>query len=393
MFTVRCLLIALAVGLCGSPSAVSADLDAPMKSVEKIRGLRFLGPVRTEAIDRGELPKRLREQVAASMPYSPAEWEDVLEALMLVDAPAVPARQAQLFDQLIEVYESQVLAYYDPSVRTYYSIRQPPPAMAGLPAGLNAEEGVIVHELVHALQDQHFAIGAKDRALRHDADAALAYHALLEGEASLVMMAYMLEKGGASFADVVSSPIFDGVLETAAGAEIPIGPDTPRYFAEMLKFPYLRGLRFVVHAYRRGGWKELDRVHANPPQSTREILHPEDFFERRFSGTTFSSAPAPGVRQLLSVEHLGEFHWGFLAGAANARGWAGDHVTIALNSGCEPTVLTETKWESAVAAQRFRDAYVDALDKKGVGTYAVVDGVRVRVAYGNDLALARRFVQ
>jgi len=385
--------MALVVGLCGLPPALSADLDASMKSVEKIRGLRFLGPVRTEAIERSELPKRLREQVATSMPYSPEEWEDVLRALFLVDEPVVPARQAQLFAQLIEVYESQVLAYYDPSVSTYYSIRQPPPAMAGLPAGLNAEEGVIVHELVHALQDQHFAIGVKDRALRHDADAAMAYHALLEGEASLVMMAYMLEKGGASFDEVVESPLFDGVLATAAGAEIPIGPTTPRYFAEMLKFPYLQGLRFVVHAYRRGGWKELDRVHRDPPESTREILHPEDYFERRFSGTAFSSAPAAGVRQILSVEHLGEFHWGFLAGAANARGWIGDHVTIALNSGCEPTVLVETRWESSTAAQRFRDAYVDALDARGVGTYAAVDGGRVRVAYGNDLALARRFVQ
>lgn len=389
MFTVRNFLTALALVVLGVHPVLSAELEQAMRAVERVRGLAFRHPVTAVTIDRRELPGRLREQVARSMPYSPEEWEEILRALLLVDG-----QQTQLFSGLIELYESQVLAYYDPWTGTYYSIREPPPAMtAQFVEGLSVDEGVVVHELMHALQDQHFAIGVKDRALRHDADATMAYHALLEGEASLVMMAYMLERSGASFDDVARSTQFDDVLATAATADIAIGSSTPPYFAEMLKFPYLQGLRFAVYAYRRGGWKELDRVHANPPTSTREILHPEDYFERRFSGKPFSAIPAAGVARALSVEHLGEFHWGILAGVENARGWVSDHVTIAQNAACEPTVLVETRWESETAARRFRDAYVNALDSRGVGTYAATDGVTVRVAYGTDAGLSRRFVQ
>ena len=48
-----------------------------------------------------------------------------------------------------------------------------------------------------------------------------------------------------------------------------VDPAAPKYFTDMLQFPYLDGLSFVVAAYRRGGWKELDRIHTNPPRSTR----------------------------------------------------------------------------------------------------------------------------
>jgi hypothetical protein len=388
MVAVRKLIVAAAFALLVAPAALPADLDEAIRSLERIRGLRFRHPVTTVAIDRSELPTRLREQVVRSMPYTPGEWEEILEALLLVE-PDKP----ELLSTLIDLYESQVLAYYDPATRTYYSIRQLPPAIAQLPEGLRAEQGVVVHELMHALQDQHFSIGAKDLALRHDADAALAYHALLEGEASLVMMAFMLEKAGADFAEVAKSPMFDTLLSGAAGADLTISSTTPAYFAEMLKFPYLEGLKFTLAAYRRGGWKELDRIHADPPLSTREILHPDDYFARRFARTPFSRKPAGTVSRLLSVEHLGEFHWRILAGAENARGWKSDSVTIAQNAACETTVLADTRWESAEAAQKFHDAYVRALDAKGVGAISSVDGDRVRVAYGADLSLARRFAQ
>ena len=387
MSKVRHLFIAISIFLL-AVRGDSASLDESMRALEKIRGLRFKQPVTTVAIDRDELPGRLRDQVTRTMPYSPEEWESILEALMLVE----PAPE-ELLSTLVDVYEAQVLAYYDPATKTYYSIKQLPAAIANLPEGFRAEEGVVVHELMHALQDQHFAIGAKDVELRDDADASLAYHALLEGEASLVMMAYMLEKAGADFAETAKSPMFDALLSSASAADLAISPSTPPYFAAMLKFPYLDGLRFAMEAYRRGGWKELDRIHADPPSSTREIFRPADYFERRLASPSFPRQPDAGVTRFLSVEHLGEFHWRLLAGPANVRGWLNDHVTIAQNAACESTVLVDTRWESQEDALRFHDAYVRALDAKGVGALSSVDASRVRVAYGADLDLARRFLK
>ena len=255
-----------------------------------------------------------------------------------------------------------------------------------------AEGGVIVHELMHALQDQHLSIGRRALELRKDTDASLAYHAVLEGEASLVMLAYMLEQAGADFDTLVREPLFDGLLGSSAAADLIVGSPAPRYFIESLKFPYLEGLRFVVHAYRRGGWPAVDLVHANPPRSTREILHPEDYFERRFSPAEFEPLPPLPVEPL-SVERLGEFHWAYLLGKENARGWTADRVTIVQDASCAPTVLVEVSWASEQAAQRFVNAYMDLLDQRGFGYLSRRDGVDVRLAYGADLDLMRRFLQ
>jgi hypothetical protein len=383
------LLAVLAVSLLVLPPAPAhaAELDEFMKSVEEIRGLPFKGEVKSVTIDRSELPGRLRDQLTRTLPYSIDQWAEILEALLLIEGEREGA-----FDELLSLYESQVLAYYDPDTRTFYALSQPPPAMEGLPEGFSAKEGVIVHELVHALQDQHQGIGRRALDLRRDTDASLAYHAILEGEATLVMLAYLLEKNGLDFDTVVRQPVFDGLMGSATSAEFMFDDSSPRYFVESLKFPYLDGLRFVLHAYRRGGWAELDRVYANPPGSTREILHPEIYFERRFKAEPFKPVPSLPV-DYLTVEHLGQFHWNFLLGAENARGWKSDRVTIAQDVFCDKTVLVETTWDSAEEAQRFLRAYMNLLDGRGIGFLSSRDGSRVRLAYGADRSVMERFLR
>ncbi len=362
-------------------AAWPATIDEEIRAVERIRGLRFLSAIKTVEIDRRDLPRRLREQFARSLPYSMEDWTEVLRALRLVGEDA---GGESVVSSLLDLYQSQVLAYYDPPSKTFYTVRQLPEAMKSLPMSGMLDSGVAVHELTHALQDQHFAIGARDEALRDDTDANLAYHAVVEGEASLVMLAYMVEQGGGSIDEVVKSDLFTSTL-SAAAQQTPM--DGPRYFVELLKFPYLDGLHFVIEAYQRGGWKALDRVYANPPRSTREILHPADYFEHRFTPVAFNSKPAVAdLSHILSVEHLGEWHWRFLVG--NADGWMSARVTIAQDQFCQSTVLVETQWDSDEHARHFYDAYTRFLD----GSLATIDGTAVRVAYGADRALMNRFL-
>ena len=380
--------LAAFVFLVLAPFAAASELEEQMKAVESIRGLEFRGPVKAVTIDRSELPGRLRQQLGRTMPYSIDEFVEILKALLLIE-PAT----GNAFDQLIGLYESQVLAFYDPATRTFFALSEPPRAMQDLPGGAEmAQEGVIIHELMHALQDQHFDIGKRDRDLRKDTDAAMAYHAVLEGEATLVMLAHLIGQTGADFDAMIREPMFDGLLSSAATADMAIGKSTPRYFAESLKFPYLAGLNFVVAAYRRGGWKEIDRIHADPPGSSREVLHPSEYLDRTFRAPAFIPKPATSGRHL-TVEHLGEFHWAFLTGGVNARGWVNDRVTIAQDADCNPTVLVETTWESEAAARRFHSAYMDMLDKRGVGFLSRADGSQVRVAYGADRKLMETFLR
>jgi hypothetical protein len=142
----------------------------------------------------------------------------------------------------------------------------------------------------------------------------------------------------------------------------------------MLKFPYLEGLNFVVDAYRRGGWKELDRVHANPPRTTREILHPEEYFNRTFRPQPFEAAIP---KNAISTEHLGEFHWRFLVGTDNARGWVNDRATVHRDG----TVQVETRWESPQRAAAFATAYEAFLTKRGLAPKVTREESVVRASY------------
>ncbi len=371
----------------------AATIEEEMRAVERIRGLRFQKSVRTATLARKDLPERLREQFIKTLPYSTEDWTTVVRALHLVDEA-----QGDLVGPMLQLYESQVLAYYDPLTGTYFAVRELPDAVQGLVPAAVIEEGIAVHELTHALQDQQFAIGRKDYALRKDTDANFAYHALLEGEASLVMLGYLAEKSGGSLDDIISNDLLMNTLAAATSSDAMMGPSTPRYFREMLKFPYLDGLRFVVEAYRRGGWEELNRIHKNLPRSTREILHPEEYFRSRDSGFGIRDSMLPNPESRITnphsiTEHLGEFHWGFFVGRDNARGWIDDRVIIAQDARCEPTVLAETVWESPEAARRFSSAYSRFLDDRGVGALTSIDGTRVKIAYGADPTLMNRFLR
>lgn len=354
-------------------SCLQASPLAPgMKAVEEIRGRKFLHDVRNVTIDRSELTANLQAQMQKGLPYSIAEWETMLRSLQLLDADSGPAMPT-----LLALYESQVLAFYDAQGHTYYSIRQLPklpPEVAKMADPKMLEETVMVHELTHALQDQHFDLAKKEMALMRDTDGNLAYHSVLEGEAVLVMVAHMLKKSGVELDEVVKDDAMASMISSAAQAEGMIDPSTPKYFVEMLKFPYLEGLKFVIAGYRRGGWKALDAVHANPPRTTREILHPDEYYDKSFKAEPFvPTKPADAI----SAEHLGEFHWRFLVGAENAIGWVNDRAVVHRNGHVE----VETKWESEKNATAFAGAYEAFLAKRGLKATVVREGTIVKAAY------------
>lgn len=359
-----------------SSGAGASTLQQRMREVERLRGLTFTRDVKQRTVDRSELRALIQHQLINSVPYALDDYVEILKALQLIDRST-----PDVIKQMLDLYESQVLAFYDPLTHTYFAVRQLPESIAGLADTSVLEESVVMHELVHALQDQRFQAAERDRALLRDTDGELAYHALLEGEASLVMLQYLLVKNGQSFDDAVKNDLLIGAMTSAVAADKSVDAAAPRYFVESLKFPYLDGLKLVIEGYRRGGWKAIDRMHANPPRSTREVLHRSEYFARLDRGLEaappFEGSPPAGT---LTVEHLGEFHWRFLVGD-QARGWVDDRVTIVQNSACEPTVTVETRWENSQKAAAFRDAYTAFLRKRGIEPFVTLDDRSVKAIY------------
>lgn len=116
------------------------------------------------------------------------------------------------------------------------------------------ERGVLIHEMVHALQDQHFGL-AKLHQTTFEGDADLARSALIEGDATFVMIE-LLKKDQPRVAHMLESP-----LDKARDVQN--------------AFLYAQGARYVKALKERGGWSAVNAAYKFLPRSTAAILHPE----------------------------------------------------------------------------------------------------------------------
>ncbi len=360
---------------------VPLGADQPERTVERIRQLEFERPVTRKTIARSDLRAFLQAQIDADLPYGVEEYAEILRALHLIDETKDP------IDRLFALYEVQALAFYDPRTHVYYAIDAPEGEPSGVP-----EEAIEIHELVHALQDQRFNIGPELEAVRLNWDAAMAYQALLEGEATLVMMAGLYDSMGLDFDAIVRDDSFLPLLIAAAAQNPDIPEGTPPYFVESLSFPYIDGLRFVVHHYKKGGWKALDALHADPPRSTLEILNPEIYQAGKQRVIQKGKAGSGEAGPLLETT-LGAFHWKFLLGEDAASGWESDEVEVRKRSGGGLTVLGESGWATEADAGEFAAALRERWKENGADGTIVTEGRQVRFGSGADRAAVERFVR
>lgn len=344
--------------------------------IETLRGLELPEIVEHRTIPRDELKEHLRAAWARDLPMDDSDYFAVLRALHLIEEATDDPLEV-----LLDLYVSQVLAFYDPIEDLLYSIEEAPDSELGI---MNAtfQRAVMIHELVHAMQDQIFDAGTRLSERVDDWDRSLAYHALIEGEATLVMLAVVIEDLGGSLDEILSD---DDVLEGfAEAAAIDLSQEgTPAYFVESLKFPYVDGLTYAIAAYREGGWDTLARAHQAPPSSTEEIYDgelPKKWVE-----------PIEHEKALIETT-LGEFHWRFLLGEDVADGWEADRVAV-VRSAHGLHVLAATLWDSEANASRFQSAYREFLERRGHTPAVHRTGTSVIVAYGPDDALVADFVE
>src|SRR5438105_7970679 len=156
-------------------SAAAEPLSTAMREVERLRGLTFVHDVAQRTVNRDDLRALLRAEVVKSFPYAPEQYVEILSAFQLVDT-----RSPELIETLLDLYQSQVLAFYDPRSHTYFAVRELPAAVAGLGDAEMLRQQVVMHEMMHALKDQRFDASRRDEALQNDVNADLAYHRLLQ---------------------------------------------------------------------------------------------------------------------------------------------------------------------------------------------------------------------
>jgi hypothetical protein len=335
-------------------AAIQADLSA-------ITGLRFNRPVPIKRIGRDELRRTLDRQIQKSV--KPADLR--AEELALKMFGLVP-QDYSLRSATVDLLTEQAAAFYD-----YHKKK-----MFLLEGNSGPEERVsLAHELAHALADQNFRLDRFIRGGTENDDSSTARLTVMEGQASWLMAAWASRRGGG--ADVPPPE----ALKLFASSSLELGPDrypvfagAPLYIRESLMFPYREGMLFQNAVFEKLGREGFAEVFRRPPSSTRQILHPEDYFARQ---TPLIPAVPPiedhkNFRRLTDGA-LGEFDIRVLL-----EQYAGKDIAAELSPQLDggfftllehkhehfPVLAFAVTWKSPGAAREFFDQYAKILQAK-----------------------------
>ena len=329
-----------------------AIIHGLMDDAAAVRSLPFLHDVDAEIQDE----TRIRAFVEADI-----DAVELREARDLYTSLGLLPEGVDLEALLLEVLGEQIVGYYDPEARRLVVRDDVMRSLAR--SSVDEARVVLVHELVHALQDQHLQLGALNEVER-DSDADNAYRALVEGDATLAMVAYVLNAQGTRLADITSNPqvlqrFFESGAPTAGTDALDRAPAILRV---TLMAPYTRGALFCGDRHRIGGWPSVDGAHRQLPVTTEQILHPDKYE----AGELADAITLPAARALESLGYvhiqedtLGELELSiYLAqgtsgdqDAAAAAGWSGDRLAIYSRADAPSAAVWWTTWDSEREAQ------------------------------------------
>ena len=247
----------------------------------------------------------------------------------------------------------------------------------------------LAHEVVHALQDQHFGLERLQEG--RGTDGRNARRALVEGDAFLAAFQY---DRPLVFTDVRRlTRLVERTFRSVRGG------GRPSFVEAGFLFPYVQGTRFAAALWDQGGWAAVNGAYAAPPDSTSQVLHPERYLAREPIPPPQDLEP---VRALLadrwesSVEEaVGEFAIRYLLSgvttAAEAKSvaaqWRGDRVLVLdRRAGGGTALVWTTRWANAEAAERFADLYGLLAKEQGRDVDADAFGQVALVTGGLDAA-------
>jgi hypothetical protein len=336
-----------------------------LKVVSRLRELDIRQSVKSSFKTKDEIERSVIRDLDENT--SAEEFEATQKTLAKL---GLVRKDFNLRDYVVQLLREQVAGFYEPKSKEFF-------LAAWLP--ISEQKRVISHELVHALQDQHFNLRRFERWPKGDSDAELAAHALVEGEATLVMIEYDLEQQGMKLDITKIGALTRNMIEQEDDSDpksYPVLAKAPKVLKENLQFPYLYGAGFVAAVLKGRSWKTLDASYQSLPASTEQIMHPEKFLVRdnpvKIKTPDLAGSLGPDWKRA-DADVNGEF--GYLVALAEfipkraartaAAGWGGDRYALYENNATGEVLLAQyTTWDSEIDAKEFFDAYSERTLKR-----------------------------
>jgi hypothetical protein len=349
---IRIFPVALVVLLClAVQAAPGADIDELKRTVVEIGHLGFTRDVPVRYLDRDEMKKYIGHVFESDYPDELADKEADFLYMMGFTRERIalkPLRRKVILENVGGMYNEKTQELL--AVEEYRTID-----MFNAPA--------LVHELRHAVQDQHFHLAALLGDLSDYDDRKLAALAAVEGDATLVMvreLGFDPDLLGDAFSpeNVLSFSAMAGATSLAAA------PDVVKY---QLLMPYLDGMKFSDAILKKRGWRGLNGVLGRKPLSSEQILHPEKYLAGE-GPKAVSIAYRPGRGEKVHAGVVGEYYLDVLLKqgpevADPASGWGGDLFSLYRDGGSR-LLLWESVWDTPEDASRFHADFRRFLERQ-----------------------------
>lgn len=339
---------ALACGGKGEPEGPYAGLVArTIPKIEKATGLAFTTPPKLEERSRDDVRTFLEQRFNEELPAAEISGMERTYKRLGLLPESMDLRQF-----LLDLLTEQVAGYYDPKAKTLYVVEGGDDQLVS---------ATVSHELVHALQDQHFNLDSLQSA-RDDNDRTTTGQAIVEGQATLEQIASMIGGGNMAAALPGGWDRVRQMIREMQGA-MPLFASAPIVLQETLLFPYLSGAEFMRRFKEERPGKS---PFADIPVSTEQLIHPDRYFGSRDDPTTVT-LPAPVTGTVFYQNNLGEFETRLLlyehlrdqgSAVRGAAGWDGDRYAL-VETARGDAVVWVSVWDTTVDAAEFLDL-VDA---------------------------------
>ncbi len=371
----RILQLLLIVGLNGSGLAyfqetTTAELlkiaDDLVQQVVRLRSLQPKAPIQKETKSREEISLFLNEHLQKNY----EEDELLKEGKMLERLGLIPSA-ADYRDLTIKLLTEQIGGYYDPDKKTLFIAEW-------LPTEL--QKPLIVHEITHALQDQHFDLNRtiQEDLKAHNNDQTMAHNAIFEGDGMAVMLDFVLEPTGRNFAQLPDLAfITQSLYSSSLDSQYAVFKNAPLYIKETLLFSYIYGAAFMQKVWMIDpSWEAVNKIYLDLPLSTEQIIHPDKYLANRDDPKPVKfEDPATRLGSNWEIAYrnvMGEYSLQLLLrvylsqerAAEAVTGWGGDQILLLENKAGEHAVFVASVWDTPDDAENFYLAMEEWFRKK-----------------------------
>jgi len=344
--------------LAQSLTSLFEQVNPMLNDLSKITGWKVEHTVPAQILPKSSFRRYMQDRIKETNSRELRAEELTLKMFGLVP------QDFNLVGETVDLMSEQAAAFYDYQKKRLFVLDSTPDG--------EEQRMALVHELAHAIADQHHSLGKFMKEGSPDDDASTARQAVMEGQANWLTWAYVTSHGGGR--PEVPQRLLDQIAESAGanGPDFPVYTSAPLYIRESLVFPYNQGTRFQDAVFRKLGKGAFDEVFVHPPQSTQQVMHPEEYFARRLPSVpeppTLESVLGKRAKEfrVLTDGALGEFDFSALLRQFVEEGQGSEAASHVLGGAFRlyenkrekyPILIYAARWDSPQAARTYFDLY------------------------------------